>query len=182
MLRPSWLRSIFLTTLIMFKTVTLMNSAPTSSTALTILAHVILPLCQYGPNVIITMGHRALSCAIWCATGPYQNLLTKYSRNSPSRVFFFSDQLILRLHNCNCFSYKSMKPRKQLHGKNFSDCLSISQTLSANLLISFCVKTQFANAYFAKTRFGYQIAKYILPLKFFTLREFSTVSQSSSLC
>ena len=45
---------------------------PTSSTALQILAHVMLLLRQSGPNLIITLGHRAPSCAIWCAIGPYQ--------------------------------------------------------------------------------------------------------------
>ena len=43
-----------------------------SATALTILAHVILLLHQCGPSVIITLGHKAPSCAIWCAIGPYQ--------------------------------------------------------------------------------------------------------------
>ena len=29
-------------------------------------------LRQHGPSVIITLSHRAPTCAIWCAIGPYQ--------------------------------------------------------------------------------------------------------------
>ena len=31
-----------------------------------------LQLYQHGPSTIITLGHRAPSCTIWCAIGPYQ--------------------------------------------------------------------------------------------------------------
>ena len=39
---------------------TIILLVPKSSTALTILAHVILQLDQCGPNLIMTLGHRAL--------------------------------------------------------------------------------------------------------------------------
>ena len=29
-------------------------------------------LRQHGPNLVMTLGHRALFCAIWSAIGPYQ--------------------------------------------------------------------------------------------------------------
>ena len=47
----------------------------TSSTALTILAHVILFLHQCGPSLIVC--YRVPSCAIWCVIKPcYKNSLT----------------------------------------------------------------------------------------------------------
>ena len=49
-----------------------MHHLPTSSTALTILAHVILLLCQCDTNLIITLGQRESSSAIWCIMGRYQ--------------------------------------------------------------------------------------------------------------
>ena len=51
----------------------IMLLVPTSSTVLSIVARVILLLHQCGPNLIITLGHRAPSCAIWYAIAPYQN-------------------------------------------------------------------------------------------------------------
>ena len=42
-------------------------SMSSSSTALTVLAHVVLLLCQCGPNSIIIIGHRVPPCPIWYA-------------------------------------------------------------------------------------------------------------------
>ena len=39
---------------------------------LAILAQFYFTLRQVGPSVIITLGHRAPSCATWCAIEPYQ--------------------------------------------------------------------------------------------------------------
>ena len=39
---------------------------------LALLAQFYFTLRQVGPSVIITLGHRAPSCATWCTIGPYQ--------------------------------------------------------------------------------------------------------------
>ena len=37
-----------------------------------ILAQLNFTLRQHGPNLVMTLGHRALFCTIWSAIGPYQ--------------------------------------------------------------------------------------------------------------
>ena len=46
----------------------------TSNNATTIgnIGSIYFTLYQHGPSTIITLGHRAPSCTIWCAIGPYQ--------------------------------------------------------------------------------------------------------------
>ena len=62
---------------------------PTSSTALTKLAHALTKLdrTNVAQNLITTLDHRAPSCAIWCAIEPYQNYIKSYHHSHPpSRV------------------------------------------------------------------------------------------------
>ena len=73
-------------------------------------------LAQFnGPSVIITLGYRAPSCAIWCTIGPYQKHWLMYERDILLEyVRYFSLRLVHRFNLCR-ESFVTVRENVNIH-------------------------------------------------------------------